>query len=82
MHYECNFLHIDDRHLWANHIAIFGVVRTRIQTYLYVNMSVKSRIVMVKFRLDGKTAMCMKYYKLKLIVWSMILGSDVHKRYM
>jgi len=39
MLFECNFLHIDDRHVWATHVAIFGVVKTRKRIYLYVNMS-------------------------------------------
>jgi hypothetical protein len=39
MHYECNFSHIDDGHVWATHVAILGVVRTRIKTYLYVSVS-------------------------------------------
>jgi hypothetical protein len=38
-------------------------------------------MVLVKFRLNGKTVMSTTYNKLKMFVWGMVLWSDVHKRY-
>jgi hypothetical protein len=35
----------------------------------------------VKFRLIGTTVVSIKYYKLKKVVWSVVLWNDVHSKY-
>jgi len=52
-------LHSDHRHVSTTHVAFFRVVRTRIQTYFCVDITVQLTIIWLwlKFSLSGKTAM-------------------------
>ena len=62
-------LHTDHRHVSATHVAIFRVVRASIQTHLQC-VGITPQL---KFRLNGKKVMSMKYYNLKTAVWSVVL---------
>jgi len=77
-------LYSDNCHVWANHVVIFRVVSARIQTYLEcvgITPQLKFKYFLLKLRLNGKTVTSIKYQKLRMVVWSMVLWSDVYRRY-
>ena len=65
-------------------MVTFKVVRSRIQIYLYVKIIPQLKIILfwLKFQLNGKTIMSIKYEKLQTAVRSIGLRKDVRRRYM
>ena len=69
--------HSNQRHVSADHVTIFRVVRTRVQ--ILVNHStLKNRIVLVKIAVNYKTDISIKYYNLKIVVWNVVLFNVGH----
>ena len=68
-------LHSDHQHISAIHVAIFRVVRASIQMHLQcIGITPQSNItVFLKFRLNGKKVMSIKYQNLKTAVCSVVL---------
>jgi len=57
----------DHRHISAIHVAFFTVVESN-NTNIFIMWRLKIVQYWLKFRLNGKTVMTIKYFKLKIVV--------------